>query len=976
MSQADEEVSGLQDTSSMHDSMAANESNSAAPSSSRQQTGAYATNDDTQAQSSAQADLSQRELAQMMKFAQSRTDIEAHIERLRALPVIDAFDGFTEVQAGALRLEEVCKVWANLEERCLLATKRQDVCEEVQESVSRLETGDIEHLRALTKAAIGRNLSADDTDLLELAIHTLSAFDTLARLLMAERRYLSVVHARLDWETQRKRCWTKYIGLRRDLDSFITLSSRFSSMRGGVQEGSASSTKDASTSPSTQKHAAFLQIEAAELARRCHALLSLEIPAADRLLNDLMDQRQVPDALLDEQDRLDDFSELVKEKLIVITRLSRQWKWADRADDLTKLLDKLNVNVGLSQRNELAAMATVAAALPDNLREVDEASKGSAGEMADMGNPHSISLTSISSGSHQMSLKSVAPMEAASAPYDIVSTEDQVKEEGQTDEQFRHGMTINAQPISHLPMQPISSAANSAQPNFDVIAIAKSSSDADVTEALCRVSEHQDCSLSAAVKHCDCADNINGRSNTSESACDAVRSEMPAPAAEARLTSSGIDLMDIRSPEEAAFPIQTVRKTADRTDNDVFTLATASTFQDSDMNTRHSASPIRPLTASSSGMSIARCMAPPLRATSTEPSSSKVQPPTHIPRARQAALNTPTRHATVHTPQTARARTQGTATHNQRHASTPVRTVADETRFSPITARTASLQLRHRLLSTSSAKGPNRYRANPKSKLDVAVGKIVNDMAIPIAIAHAASAKAPGRSSSPGSASSSGRNSASGSRSEQWHDESGRYWLGHPNPKLCFCRILRSKTVMVRIGGGWEELSGYIDKHYAHLASDESVSVTTSPMQSPAKDGDLPWLSSLTMMRTPTKKAKEQSAPSIAAGIETSDHALNLLPSTNSNTTISASSSISFPSPSQSTTVFSSMSDLNENSLSPDRMRKMWMRKEKQFDDGDAFGSRISTSPKHTRHQGERKLSESRRKVSASQRSRVLSNIN
>lgn len=36
--------------------------------------------------------------------------------------------------------------------------------------------------------------------------------------------------------------------------------------------------------------------------------------------------------------------------------------------------------------------------------------------------------------------------------------------------------------------------------------------------------------------------------------------------------------------------------------------------------------------------------------------------------------------------------------------------------------------------------------------------------------------------------------------------ESGKYWIGQP-PKLCFCRILRSKTVMVRVGGGWVELS-------------------------------------------------------------------------------------------------------------------------------------------------------------------------
>lgn len=43
-----------------------------------------------------------------------------------------------------------------------------------------------------------------------------------------------------------------------------------------------------------------------------------------------------------------------------------------------------------------------------------------------------------------------------------------------------------------------------------------------------------------------------------------------------------------------------------------------------------------------------------------------------------------------------------------------------------------------------------------------------------------------------------------------WKDQSGKYWIGDKDPKLCFCRILRSQTVMVRVGGGWVELSKYV----------------------------------------------------------------------------------------------------------------------------------------------------------------------
>lgn len=74
------------------------------------------------------------------------------------------------------------------------------------------------------------------------------------------------------------------------------------------------------------------------------------------------------------------------------------------------------------------------------------------------------------------------------------------------------------------------------------------------------------------------------------------------------------------------------------------------------------------------------------------------------------------------------------------------------------------------------------YVANPKSKLDVAVGDVVNnlpgDVDIKVEVAQ-----------------------------DTWQDKSGKYWIGGEEPKLCFCRILRSQTVMVRVGGGWMELS-------------------------------------------------------------------------------------------------------------------------------------------------------------------------
>lgn len=73
-----------------------------------------------------------------------------------------------------------------------------------------------------------------------------------------------------------------------------------------------------------------------------------------------------------------------------------------------------------------------------------------------------------------------------------------------------------------------------------------------------------------------------------------------------------------------------------------------------------------------------------------------------------------------------------------------------------------------------------KYVANPSNKLDVAVGDVVNRLPVNIDIEVVA---------------------------DTWKDQSGKYWIGGDEPKLCFCRILRSQTVMVRVGGGWSELS-------------------------------------------------------------------------------------------------------------------------------------------------------------------------
>jgi len=41
----------------------------------------------------------------------------------------------------------------------------------------------------------------------------------------------------------------------------------------------------------------------------------------------------------------------------------------------------------------------------------------------------------------------------------------------------------------------------------------------------------------------------------------------------------------------------------------------------------------------------------------------------------------------------------------------------------------------------------------------------------------------------------------------------GKYWFGEVIPKLCYCRYLRSGLIMVRVGGGWQELGKFLLEH-------------------------------------------------------------------------------------------------------------------------------------------------------------------
>ena len=96
-----------------------------------------------------------------------------------------------------------------------------------------------------------------------------------------------------------------------------------------------------------------------------------------------------------------------------------------------------------------------------------------------------------------------------------------------------------------------------------------------------------------------------------------------------------------------------------------------------------------------------------------------------------------------------------------------------------VAARQSAAQNQRQRAST---KTPEAYVADPKNDLDVALGDIINDSPYKVLVKMV-----------PG--------------------EVGKYWFGDINPKLAYCRILRSRMVMVRVGGGWVELSQFLSDH-------------------------------------------------------------------------------------------------------------------------------------------------------------------
>lgn len=115
--------------------------------------------------------------------------------------------------------------------------------DKIEHETEQFDAGDMNRLKKFTKgewscilrkilsvnllvAATQRNLSREDTDLIEVTLTTLLALDRLLHLLRGRSENLDLMATRLTWEEQRMFVWSERQSIIADLQAFISTRAR------------------------------------------------------------------------------------------------------------------------------------------------------------------------------------------------------------------------------------------------------------------------------------------------------------------------------------------------------------------------------------------------------------------------------------------------------------------------------------------------------------------------------------------------------------------------------------------------------------------------------------------------------------------------------------------------------------------------------------------------------------------------------
>ncbi|KAH9071654.1 hypothetical protein EDB83DRAFT_2517469 [Lactarius deliciosus] len=287
-----------------------------------------AASDENSEQNGEQA-LESHEVIELQAFSERKEWIVEKINLLEGMPPIDVFASLDAVRASipaesGLPTREQLKQWLIEHDK-------------IEKETEIFDSGELKKFKKITKAASKRNLSPEDTDIIELTLTTIYEFDKLLRLLRDRSENLDLLGTRLSWEEQR--CAAVPGGLHLSMTLFLRLegsaptSTPTLSRRGSV--ASLASEASSSSSSGFSRTARFklgeaLSREAAQFAGRISSLRHGKIAAAGKALDKIIENRPVPGELLDEQDKLEEQGVDAMENVgRFVMSVVTQWRKAD-----------------------------------------------------------------------------------------------------------------------------------------------------------------------------------------------------------------------------------------------------------------------------------------------------------------------------------------------------------------------------------------------------------------------------------------------------------------------------------------------------------------------------------------------------------------------------------------------------------------------------------------------------------------------
>lgn len=271
-------------------------------------------------------ELSSEDYVELTRISRKKDDIEHHIANLQSWPAWKPFRNITSYSADPLVLQRNRDSLQGLRGEL---RDRQDECDRLERDVQQFNLEDMKRLRAVAKAVSKRQLSGSDTDLLELALETVYALDKLLRLLREHRAEHDLTELRLKWEATLISGWEEVAVLRHDIDAFdhkcqallpprrsvsdqldpdtLPIQSMYDTGMPGASVNGTTKRRSASTSlPSLKLAAESIKLESSRLVLRIKSFDSEKVKVAGRLLDLLIDQRQVPETMIDEQEKLEE----------------------------------------------------------------------------------------------------------------------------------------------------------------------------------------------------------------------------------------------------------------------------------------------------------------------------------------------------------------------------------------------------------------------------------------------------------------------------------------------------------------------------------------------------------------------------------------------------------------------------------------------------------------------------------------------